>query len=234
MIAGPNGSGKSTLTDQLRESGLDLGRYINADEIDRALPGPAGEKRSKEAQALADQARRQCLAAGETFSFETVMSHPSKIDFLKEAREQGYAVAVFFVALETPELNLERVRQRVALGGHAVPENRIGPRYTRSLELLPQAIAQCDRAVLFDNSYRVEPGGRIKLIPICEIRRIEISGQWERLQGFTPAGARLTRAHISGLPIWSRAVLSGLLGGYVHRSHYSRITVRRRGDAPEG
>src|SRR5687768_17536329 len=68
--------------------------------------------------------------------------------------EARLSVVIFFVALEEPRLNVERVRQRVALGGHSVPEDRIIARYDRSLALLPQAIEQSDRTVLFDNSYR--------------------------------------------------------------------------------
>jgi predicted ABC-type ATPase len=90
MIAGPNGSGKSTLTRRLSEEGVELGRYINADDIDAGLPAPPGEERSRRAQALADQARRECLEQGISFAFETVMSHPSKIEVLREARRRGY------------------------------------------------------------------------------------------------------------------------------------------------
>jgi len=170
MIAGPNGSGKSTLTRELISQGVELGRYINADEIDASLAGPPGEERSRRAQTLADEKRRECLEQGISFAFETVMSHPSKIEVLREARRRGYAVVIFFVALENPQLNVERVRQRVALGGHPVPEDRIVARYERTLGLLPEAISLCDRAVLFDNSYRTQKGGLVRLVPVSEIR----------------------------------------------------------------
>lgn len=172
IIAGPNGSGKSTLTDYLRAAGIDFGRYINPDEMDKTLPGPPGEDRSRKAQALAEQARRECLEAGASFSFETVMSHPSKVEFLQEARQRGFSVVLYFVALENADLNVERVRQRVRLGGHPVPEDRIRSRYERSLKLLLPAILLCDRAVLFDNSYRSRAGGPIALIAFAEFRRV--------------------------------------------------------------
>jgi predicted ABC-type ATPase len=185
--------------------GVDLGRYINADEIDATLSGPPGEERSRRAQAMADEARRECLEHGNSFAFETVMSHPSKIDVLREARRRGYTVVIFFVALESPQLNVERVRQRVALGGHPVPEDRIVARYERVMRLLPQGISLCDRAVLFDNSYRSREGRPLGLVPVCEIRpqretsAYEISGRrqrpaWvrnvlERLEYCPPSGA---------------------------------------------
>ncbi len=57
------------------------------------------------------------------------------------------------------------------MGGHPVPEDRIRLRYERSLKLLLPAITLCDRAVLFDNSYRSREKGPISLIPFCEFRR---------------------------------------------------------------
>jgi predicted ABC-type ATPase len=208
MIAGPNGSGKSTLTDQLLARGVDLGRYINADLIDASLEGPPGEERSRRAQALADGARRECLDEGISFAFETVMSHPSKIEVLREARRRGYAVVIFFVALESPKLNVERVRQRVALGGHPVPEDRIVARYERCLALLPEALRECDRAVLFDNTYRKRPDARVQLVPFCEIRRTRNEGE----PGFQCLDQRGGTVTMSSLPHWAQYPLEQLRG----------------------
>lgn len=77
MVAGPNGSGKTTLTNRLRAMGLDFGEYINADEIALALP--ASPTRDLAAQQEANRRRALCLAEKRSFSFETVMSHESKI-----------------------------------------------------------------------------------------------------------------------------------------------------------
>lgn len=151
MIAGPNGSGKTTLTNFLRGKGLDFGRYINADDIAATLTGGYGA-RVREAQAMADAQRQACLEAGLSFSFETVMSHPSKIELLQRARSAGFTVGVFFIATESAELNVARVEQRVLLGGHDVPERNIRERYIRTLALLPQAMAVADTAALYDNS----------------------------------------------------------------------------------
>jgi predicted ABC-type ATPase len=152
MIAGPNGSGKTTLTNQLRRAGIDFGHYINPDEIAVILEGDYGE-RVRRAQAMADARRAACLLGRESFSFETVMSHPSKVDVLRDARRRGFRTLLYFVATESAALNVARVRQRVALGGHDVPEDRIRARYARTLALLPDAIEAADDAVLFDNSY---------------------------------------------------------------------------------
>ena len=96
--------------------------------------------------------RSRLIDAGRSFSFETVMSHPGKITLLRNAREQAFRTYLYFVATDNVELNIRRVQVRVQVGGHAVPEEKIRERYRRSLELLPLAVKETDRAFLFDNS----------------------------------------------------------------------------------
>ncbi len=154
VIAGPNGSGKSTLTRRLIAAGVDFGAYVNADEIEATLLHVSdAQQRSWEAQKLADAGRSELLAAGATFAFETVLSHPSKVDIMRRARGAGYEVNLVFVAVDDPKLNVARVEQRVALGGHPVPQDRIVARYDRALRLLASAILASDKAVLFDNTF---------------------------------------------------------------------------------
>lgn len=164
MIAGPNGSGKTTLTDELRRRGVDFGVYINADDIARDLQGDYGA-RVRQAQVEAERRRRECLSSGTSFSFETVMSHPSKVALFAEAKRAGFTTLLYFVATDDPALNVARVRQRVALGGHAVPEDRIVARYARTMALLPGAMEAADRLVLFDNTRRVSVNGPVILRP---------------------------------------------------------------------
>lgn len=151
MIAGPNGSGKTTLTNHIRQAGVDLGRYINPDEIAATLTG-SHESRVRSAQRLADEARDQCLAEGLSFTFETVMSHRSKVDIFAKAAILGFEPILYYVATADPALNVARVAQRVALGGHDVPTDKILHRYESSLALLPYALVIAKRAYVFDNS----------------------------------------------------------------------------------
>jgi predicted ABC-type ATPase len=102
--------------------------------------------------AITDFLRESLLTARASFSFETVMSHRSKVDFLADARAMGYRTYLYFIATDSPNLNVLRVKNRVALGEHSVPEAKVVERYHRSLALLPEAIALADRAYLFDNS----------------------------------------------------------------------------------
>lgn len=150
IVAGPNGSGKTTLTNRLRAMGLDFGEYINADEI--ALTLPKTDSRDRLAQMEADRRRAVALGEQRSFSFETVMSHPSKIDDMRLAKAAGYHFTFVGVALQDPLLNVERVALRVREGGHDVPTDRIISRYARTLTLMPSAIALADRSLIFDNS----------------------------------------------------------------------------------
>ena len=102
--------------------------------------------------ALADALREFFIIQDLSFTFETVMSHPSKIDFMKRAKEKGYKVYLYYITTSDPEINRLRIDQRVREGGHSVPEKKIFDRYLRSLPLLKEALPVTDRAYLFDNS----------------------------------------------------------------------------------
>jgi predicted ABC-type ATPase len=104
------------------------------------------------ASVAADFVRRELLERKVTFTFETVMSSPDKVTLLEKAKRIGYRTYLYYIATEDPQINISRVRNRVNLGGHPVPEDKIVSRYHRSLDLLMEAIYHTDRAYVFDNS----------------------------------------------------------------------------------
>ncbi len=150
IVAGPNGSGKTTIMRHLRKTGVDLGVYVNADDMAAAMTPSADRDRLAQENALA--IRQECLRDGTSFSFETVMSHPSRIDELAEARRLGFRITLVFVGTSSPQINVDRVAQRVEEGGHDVPRDRIVARYQRTMALLPDAVRESHRALIFDNS----------------------------------------------------------------------------------
>lgn len=101
---------------------------------------------------IADFVRRKLLKKGISFSFETVMSHASKVEIMQHARNLGYRVYLYFVATEDPQINIGRVRQRSELGGHNVGEVQIKKRYYNSLDLMLDGVKLSHRAYIFDNS----------------------------------------------------------------------------------
>ena len=107
---------------------------------------------SYEAAVLATFFRERLVEGENTFSFETVMSHQSKLDFLLQAKHSGFKIYFYYVCTQDPQINLLRVKNRVKKGGHDVDENKILNRYYRSLDLLFNAFNIADRAFLLDNS----------------------------------------------------------------------------------
>jgi predicted ABC-type ATPase len=104
------------------------------------------------ASVCADFIRRKLLENRLSFTFETVMSAPDKIELLKTAQQAGYRTYLYYIATDDPQINIARVKQRVAAGGHNVPHDKIISRYERSLKQLLQAIKASNRAYIFDNS----------------------------------------------------------------------------------
>jgi predicted ABC-type ATPase len=104
------------------------------------------------AQLIADFLRKKLLELKKKFSFETVFSHPSKLEIMQEAVAAGYKVYLYFVSTESPEINKFRVEARKAKKGHDVPEDKIVSRYYRSLDLLFDSCQLAYQVFFFDNS----------------------------------------------------------------------------------
>lgn len=150
VLAGGNGAGKSTFYQQfLAPQGV---QFVNADDIAHDLDSRRQETVSYDAAKIAERLRHELLHAGISFCFETVFSHPSKIDFLAEAKALGYEVVLVFIHLQMGELNLARVAQRVSEGGHKVPVEKIISRIPRTLQHIQSALPLADKAQLYDNS----------------------------------------------------------------------------------
>ncbi len=101
---------------------------------------------------LADYYRHECIARGESFSFETVFSHPSKIEIIKEAKRKGFRTYLYFISTDDPKINLTRISSRVQEGGHDVPPDKIISRFPRCLENVAPALPFLNRAYFFDNT----------------------------------------------------------------------------------
>lgn len=114
---------------------------------------------SYEAAFISDYLRTLLLTANTTFSFETVLSHVSKIDTFQRSAETGYRNYLYYISTESPEINVQRVSERVSKGGHPVDPDKIRGRYYRSMELLHWMIPYCHRCFIYDNS--LETGHRL-------------------------------------------------------------------------
>ena len=150
VLAGGNGAGKSTFYHQyLSKYGI---KFVNADLIARTMDTDHPERLSYEAATLATEMRENMIAQGESFCFETVFSHESKIDFIAVAKALGYTVILVYIHLNDPSLNEARVYQRTLEGGHNVPAEKIRSRIPRTMKNIKTALPLVDEAWLLDNS----------------------------------------------------------------------------------
>jgi predicted ABC-type ATPase len=155
VLAGPNGSGKTTLARRVIVPATHL-PFINADDI-AAHRWPGSElEHAYDASEVAAAERDQRLADRSSFITETVFSHPSKVELVQRAQDAGYLVSLHVVVIPE-ELSVQRVAQRVRLGGHAVPEAKIRGRYRRLWPLVVQARELADVTYVYDNSSASHP-----------------------------------------------------------------------------
>ena len=160
IFAGPNGSGKSSVVGNPEILPIripDEALYINADYYAKnnqeILNMPESDARDKAAWNGTNIWRTKALQTGyEAISWETVFSHPSRLDVIREAKNLGYTVTLIYVTTINPKINIERVRIRAERGGHTVPDEKVISRYHRSVGMLPEMISLADEVLVYDNS----------------------------------------------------------------------------------
>ena len=128
------------------------GHTIDIHVKENCIVDNSNDSHSYEGSFIASFIRHLLIEQNKSFSFETVMSHPSKLDDIKEMVQLGYQPYLYFVCIDKPEVNISRISNRVSHGGHDVPDNKVIERYYRTLKLLPLLLPYCYRAYLFDNS----------------------------------------------------------------------------------
>ena len=179
LHAGGDGAGKSTFYRQfLSPLGVP---FVNADLIARDMDRQHPEAISYAAAKLAGRLCSDLLRAGVSFCFETVFSHPSKIDFVADAKALGYEVVLVFIHLQMDELNQARVAQRVSEGGHNVPAEKIVSRIPRTLRHIRAVLPLVDRAQLYDNSSSAAPFQSIAQLENGRlVRKVDPLPSWAR------------------------------------------------------
>jgi predicted ABC-type ATPase len=120
------------------------------------------DRHSYTASFIATYLAGKLLDTKQSFCFETVMSHTSKIELLKKATEKGFKTYLYFVFTDNPLLNQLRVKLRVKEGGHDVDSEKINDRFYRSFKNLPDALALAETSFLINNSINFEIVGQSK------------------------------------------------------------------------
>jgi predicted ABC-type ATPase len=175
MIAGPNGSGKSSLYSTADVEAFDESIWIINPDLLTVRIQTAESLSLYEANIQAVTRIEAWLEASinahQTVGVETVSSTDKYRRLVLAAKQRKLDFRLIYVMLESPDLNVERVRLRARKGGHDVPEAKVRERWARSLQQLPWFLQQADRAVIYDNSgtklHRVglKKGGVVNIEP---------------------------------------------------------------------
>lgn len=155
IVGGINGCGKTTLA-KVAGDEIFLGQTaINPDDLtrdvlkkSRALEGDAANLVGVE---RAEKAVWRAIAEGDNVAIETVLSSEKFIPVVRAARDRGYHTRLIYIALPSVKLAIERVGQRVKLGGHDVPEAKIRSRWPRTHEMLGRMLKEVDDVIVFSN-----------------------------------------------------------------------------------
>ncbi len=153
IIGGPNGAGKTTCAMNLLPELLECYEYVNADAIAQGLSPFRPAEVSIEAGRLMLNRIKDLYTKKVDFAFETTMASRSFVPFIKKCRESGYLINLLFIWLQSPELAVSRVSNRVKCGGHYVPDDIIIARYRRGLQnFFKLYLPLADRWFFYDNS----------------------------------------------------------------------------------
>ena len=153
IISGCNGAGKTTASYTVLPEILDCREFVNADEIARGLSPFNPESVAIEAGRLMLSRIEELLRRNESFSIETTLATKSYINLVRRAQTQGYTVRLLFFWLNSPELALQRIAERVAKGGHNIPEPIARRRYVAGINnLFTLFMGEVDYWDIYDNS----------------------------------------------------------------------------------
>lgn len=153
IISGCNGSGKTTASYTLLPELLECREFVNSDEFAKSLSPFNPAAASVTASRYMLMKINYLLGKFEDFGIETTLATRSLVNIIEEARSVGYEVMILYFWLNSPELAIRRVRDRVASGGHNIADNVVRRRYIMGLKYFFETYKPLsDRWMLVDNS----------------------------------------------------------------------------------
>ncbi|WP_141336186.1 zeta toxin family protein [Paenibacillus sp. tmac-D7] len=153
VFAGNNGSGKSTIRNLIADQ-LGISVHIDPDALARGLDVGQSERLKISPGKEAIKLARECVRERRGFSIETTLAGGNVVRLMRDARANGFKVAMLYLGLGDYRLNIERVAARVRNGGHDIPTEDIIRRHTTSIQNLLSHIDLIDHLVVIDKSTR--------------------------------------------------------------------------------
>lgn len=133
IIAGPNGAGKTTTAPALLKNALNVSAFVNADTIAEGLCAFQPEVVAIQAGRAMLKRMKQLAEEKADFAFETTLASRTFYPWISKLKTEGYIFHLVFLWLESANLAVSRVMERIKMGGHAVPEQTIRRRYLSGL-----------------------------------------------------------------------------------------------------
>jgi predicted ABC-type ATPase len=199
VLAGVNGAGKSSIGGAAIESQGDV--FYNPDLHTRAIlaahPGMPLETANAQAWELGKRGLEAALAAGSQFKFETTLGARTITGLLLKGARAGAEVHVWYAGLDSPELHIQRVKSRVAAGGHDIPEEKIRQRCVSSLQNLVELLPHLASLAVFDNSAEGDPKAGRAPQPLRVLRMV--------------GGAITAMLPLHDVPAWAKPVVMAAL-----------------------
>lgn len=153
ILAGPNGAGKSTFSKLFLPEYADCREFVNADLIAAGLSPFNPESLAIEAGRLMLERIETLARSRVDFGFETTLSGRAHVSLISRLRSEGYRIVLFFLWLSDSDLALTRVRDRVRVGGHHIPDDVVRRRFKRGIANFFQIyLPVLDSWLIFDNS----------------------------------------------------------------------------------
>lgn len=153
IISGCNGAGKTTASYSILPELLEVSQFVNSDEFAKSLSPFDPSAASVSASRYMLMKVKYLFGKRQDFCIETTLATRTLLKIVKEAKAAGYNVTILYFWLNSPDLAIQRVRDRVAAGGHNIPDEVIKRRYYVGLTyFFKDYIAACDRWMLLDNT----------------------------------------------------------------------------------
>lgn len=153
ILAGCNGAGKTTASYTFLPEILDCREFVNSDEFAKSLSPFDPSSASVTASRFMLRRIEYLLGIGADFSVETTLATRSLVSIINEAHAKCYTVTILYLWLQSPEMAIQRVKDRVTTGGHNIPEDVLRRRYMTGLKYLFDIyLPLCDRWMIADNS----------------------------------------------------------------------------------